>query len=358
MFAGDDTEGEGEGKGQPEAGVGGETKKESESLLKKRLRRQGLGQIHVRRESKDDAWVDILVKGKSQSAGAGQGGGGVPSAASLRKRRSLGDMGVGEAERVREEIRGVLEAQPLDNDDVEEARSSYSVVDETIEGDTAYSGVVDEETDGEALDDLLPAHDHGHSQHARKESSLLPAGLMLNHPNTKSASPKAGLLAAPHPQAPETPSKEHISVLKSGTKNFSSLIEIYREKDKERERERETGVGPSKLPVRSSSLIGRPSTLSSPEEQPRSLSPSLSSQSHAASTTTSHIPIPIPVTISIPSQPEVRPISPTPPSIPDEDLSLDDLGLIPPPNPATPRYVHGAPLHNVVEEEGEDEVDL
>jgi hypothetical protein len=134
-------------------------------------------------------------------------------------------------------------------------------------------------------------------------------------------------------QSPEIKSTTNVTSPFSAPSKTAALIEMYRE----RERGGTTKppsispVGPlaaSRLPVRTSSLNKDVS-----------------------------VPAPVIPAVTIPPPPKVAPPSPKPSSPEPEHLDID-VPHIPfdDPDRSSPlRYVHGAPLHNVLEEEEEED---
>ena len=265
---------------------------------------------HLRRESKDDAWVDILVGAQKRmndpTADLRPSGGRRP----LARRRSLSD-----PELAKEEIAQALKEAgpvPLEDDDVPLSQDnahegSPSPTDEDRYG-RAEDGDSEVSRPRDSIDsaDFEPIpHMHGASvddgsiplnpslTHSRSESGLLPPSLQLNAASSVPHTPEKNTSLPPPPS-------------KVTGKGVSSLIEMYREREKE-------SLSQSRLPVpvRSASV---PTSPSSPKPQPE---PSASED-----------------------------------PVPDEGDPF--VGRV---SPGAPRYVHGAPLHNVVEApEEEDEI--
>ncbi|KAH7910413.1 hypothetical protein BJ138DRAFT_1152931 [Hygrophoropsis aurantiaca] len=150
-------------------------------------------------------------------------------------------------------------------------------------------------------------------EHSRAESTTLPMLLQQNVPEitpTKTPSPPRGKTAA--------------------------LIEMYRE------REQKSTASPSRLPVRSSSLPLKEAALPPvPSDIP---SPSPSPTSPSAPPPIIEAPEPEPEDI-----PEADDFEPDPEHLEPPQLLFETSGRDSP-----GRYVHGAPLHNVMEEEEED----
>lgn len=138
------------------------------------------------------------------------------------------------------------------------------------------------------------------SSHSRAESMTLPQLMQPNHDISKST-----------PQS-----------------KTASLIEMYRE----RERQSLASPAPSKLPVRSTSLTPKNTEL--PPVPPTARTPS-------------------PISAPSSDPPEIGSEAEPEPELGAEYLSADPL-FIEPGRSSPGRYIHGAPLHNVLEEEEED----
>ena len=108
----------------------------------------------------------------------------------------------------------------------------------------------------------------------------------------------------------------------------ASLIEMYRERERKSNNSPGPGAAPSKLPTRSVSLPQNPKLPvgAAPPSVP-------GSKAATAPTTTAHV---------------------SEPSVTESDVESEILEEIPEPNLPV-RYVHGAPLHNVLEEEEEED---
>jgi hypothetical protein len=273
---------------------------------------------HARRESKDDAWVDILVGAQrrlnDQSSDLRPSGTRRPVT-----RRSMSD-----PELAREEIAQALkEAGPVppEDDDVRPSQD-YTHDGTSFTDEDVYGRPEDRDDDMTAPRDSIESEDfepmphmrvtsqddgsippNSPLTHSRSESGLLPPSLQLNVTPHTLRDPQTSASPSPTPLQPKVPGKA-----------VSSLIEMYREREKE-------SLSQSRLPVRSISL------------------PASSSASSALSSP------------STPSAPQPPPES-TVPEAPEEDPFVGRV------SPSAPRYVHGAPLHNVVEapeEEDEEE---
>ncbi|KIJ44471.1 hypothetical protein M422DRAFT_252076 [Sphaerobolus stellatus SS14] len=218
------------------------------------------------------------------------------------------------------------------------------------------------------------------------------------HPRSISPNPHPPAMLNPHAIPSEAPPKPPS---KLPGKGVNSLIEMYRERDASSSASSSPAnvrintvagtLGASRLPVRSTSLVP---TSPNPSNGKSSL-PLPPLPSNAASTTRSASPLlskskasslPIPTSLlpgggarslspsPAPSSPLPQPPHPVPVSQFDdsdnedananetetETGSLDGdlesyLNRHVTVNPATPRYVHGAPLHNVMEAEEEEE---
>ena len=144
------------------------------------------------------------------------------------------------------------------------------------------------------------------------------------------AAPSAGLPSAPAPPRPP----RAIPVVTPGANSdaakskTASLIEMYRERERKSNNSPGTGAAPSKLPTRSVSLPQNPKLPvgAAPPSVP-------GSKATPAATTTAHV---------------------SEPSVTESDVESEILEEIPEPNLPV-RYVHGAPLHNVLEEEEEED---
>ena len=121
------------------------------------------------------------------------------------------------------------------------------------------------------------------------------------------------------PSAPNAPLKDAPALpSKSGASKTASLIEMYRERERQSQ---SSPIPSSRLPVRQASLHP-----GGPRE--RSISPSPSPKPPAA--------------VDLPEIDE--------PAADDDKVSVEDIQIDLP-----TRYVHGAPLHNVLEEPEEEE---
>lgn len=281
----------------------------------KDTRRSKSSMGHLRKESKDDAWVDILVG--SQRRLNDQAAELRPSSDGGRRRRSMSD-----PELAREEIAQALkDAGPKPPEDDDTSLSQYPTHEGTVSptDEDIYGGPEDGESEVAARDSIDSAdfepipHMRGGSvddgsipstmplTHSRSESGLLPPNLQLNvKPFAPAPETDASMSTSPPPPPPKT----------VPGKGVSSLIEMYRERERE-------SLSQSRLPVRSTSLPPLPKVQPQPE----------------------------------PAEPELE-LDPQP-----EVLMTDGedpfVGRV---SPGAPRYVHGAPLHNVVEApEEEDE---
>ncbi|KAF8577497.1 hypothetical protein K439DRAFT_1364585 [Ramaria rubella] len=277
---------------------------------------------HVRKESKDDAWVDILVGAQrrlnDQSAEMR------PAGVTRRpiKRRSLSDP---ELQHAREEIAQALkDAGPVpseaDDDKPVSRDHTQEHAEESQSDEELYGPPEDKTRDSIDSTDFEPMpHMRAPSQddprtlpsntpltHSRSESTLLPPNLQLNAPAAHIA-PATGDAASPPPPPPPP---------KPPGKGVSSLIEMYREREKE-----SMSPAPSRLPVRTASLTP---VSAKPQPQPQAQPP-------------------------LSPQPQAQLEPPAPVSPPEEDPFVGRV------SPGAPRYVHGAPLHNVVEAPEEEE---
>ena len=314
-----------------------------------------------KRQSKDDAWVDILVSGNGKRFG-GQD-------AIMRARRSDPDLAKQEVAQVLAAVKG---HPPSDDeqDDVfmepvdEPMRSSTEDLPSGSDHGPFGASATEEQEDiisspaprkvgyfdlhperrravvSAAEDDprshLVYDDSDSEADYPRKESldwgrqsadnepephapvlvhTITPPRTLPAKPDTKLLSPHTNgeaLLPSPVIAQPQ---------LQSSKSKTSSLIEMYREKERE-------ATQPALQPVRR--LSPQPSV--SPKPPPQQPIP----------------PIPSPVPAPEPSPINVPPAPPrTPSPNPSEDANLDQ-------SPTGPgRYIHGAPLHNVIEEEEE-----
>lgn len=375
----------------------------------------GKGSKAKKRESRDDAWVDILVGSQSRrmdsqaavlrpaTASGALGGAGAVGGVPKNKKR-MGVLGsFGEADRVQEEVRQALrdagppppESVAGDDDDDDDgyrygsfdaSGSQYStdataaasaggdgdspiatvrqagreVLDEQLRPRTSQSLEDEEQADD---DDALygPPELGGRlgTHHARDDRLLLDEADFEPMPHMRSPSDRsefaegsAAAATVPLAVAPKPPAKG---------KGVSSLIEMYREK----EAAATTyggGSSVSRIPIRAPAAST--STIPPP-------SPPLPAPPHLVP---SNAPVPPPhahLIIDAESPSQSRPLSTMtddyPASVGAED---DDASSVVPSeldeqeleeylkkhvkiSSNTPRYVHGAPLHNVVEEEEE-----
>ena len=175
------------------------------------------------------------------------------------------------------------------------------------------------------------------SRYSPEPRSISPA-LNSSRPDLRSVSPvSTGVRPLPAPSLPKGPAVPVPPAPAPQTSKTASLIEMYRER--ERSSQASPIVAPSKLPVRTGASL-----------QPR-LGLGLSMTDRA-----------LPVPTDVPA-PRSRSPSPSAVSVDSVDEALSqpipqslavghaDVGLISSPS----RYVHGAPLHNVLEEEEEEE---
>ena len=328
----------------------------------------GLGRPMTKREkrqSRDDAWVDILVSGSSRRF-AGQD-------AIMKTRRSDPDL-------AKQEVAQVLATVNPPSDDEQdeifmepiEAPARYSTENPPSSIDHGPFGAITTEEDDEEEEeeedavpaprprrpgyfDLHPerkrglgaeddprtriAYDDSDSEadYARKESldwsqqsgdnehdsrapvpvpaqNITPPRPLPSKPHAKLSPPHTngeGLLPPPTITPPQhTPPKGKIS----------SLIEVYREKER----------AATQLPPQPARLSPQPSVSPQPvPQQPVR-------------------PLPLPV-----SKPGPSNVPPPPPRTPSPDSTVDPLTPFDQSPSGPGRYVHGAPLHNVVEEEEE-----
>ena len=322
----------------------------------------GLGRPMTKREkrqSKDDAWVDILVSGNGRRLGAQD--------AALKARRSDPDL-------AKQEVAQVLAAVTPPSDDEQDeivmepvdAPLRFSVENPPSSFDHGPFGATTTEEEEEEEShherplrrpgyfDLHPerrravipgaeddprtrlAYDDSDSEadYPRKESldwsqqhgdnereqrapapvlNVTPPRALPQKPVARVSPPHTngeGLLPSPTIIQPQqTP-------LKSKT---SSLIEMYREKER-------AAAQPSSQPARSS-----PQPSVSPQPVPQPIRP-----------------LPLPAPKPVPSN-----APPSPPRTPSPNPSEDPLVQIDQSPSGPGRYVHGAPLHNVLEEEEE-----
>lgn len=298
---------------------------------------------HARNISKDDAWVDILVAGSSGNMNATT----MAAATPIRPRRSSDPESAGlsgssyhlhDPDRVREEIRQALKgagpkpAEFSDNeaDDVNLGlgRASLSTDHSVDDGNDQYP-----EDDGDALYGLPepprsegPSSDfiNGATNAGRVSlSASLPHGQGNGHHHTQlpSSTGSSGMNVnpvtdLPHGDANRDSSPFSLSVPEAGSR-----------------------LG-SKAALRLASRIN--TSIATNLDSPIQLSQSAE--------------LPQPVVLANGELNEVPEIDDTDSQLPDDGSSLGEptdllSGLAV--NPATPRYIHGAPLHNVVEEEEE-----
>ncbi|KAF8501207.1 hypothetical protein JB92DRAFT_2977043 [Gautieria morchelliformis] len=271
---------------------------------------------HTRKESKDDAWVDILVGAQRRLN---------DQASELRPsgtRRPMMRRSMSDPELAREEIAQALkEAGPIPPED-DDVRPSEDL---TNDGTTSLT---DEDVYGRPDDgdgDVTPARDsiesedfepmpHMHAASQPEDDGSIPTNSRLTHSRSESGllPPSLQLNVTPYTsRAPETSTSPPPPLPKVSGKGVSSLIEMYREREKE-------SLSQSRLPVRSASL------------------PSSSSAS----------------ALSSPSMPIPQPEPTVPEALEEEDPFVGRV------SPGAPRYVHGAPLHNVVEAPEEEDEDV
>ena len=307
----------------------------------------GYGAGHERKESKDDAWVDILVGSQRRMEGhSAESSGG--------KRRSMDDLD-GEMERVQEEVRRVMK-EVGDGEDVEPPRSlSRSRFKARANGVGASSARSSE--DASADDEDVYGAPYSASKLAVPQpfpdAASIDSGDFEPIPHMRAASDQGSSTPQrPLSPPPDTPPKPTVGLGKLGIggKGVSSLIDVYREKEKassspspapssstSRIQAVAGSLGASKLPVRTASLAKPPAIVPSSDSLPPPEPPSTTP----------------PPRSSIISDADSERLSINIEEMDDAALEayLTKHVAI---KPTTPRYVHGAPLHNVVEAEEEE----
>lgn len=171
---------------------------------------------------------------------------------------------------------------------------------------------------------------------------------------TPSPVPKVDVSPPPPPPSEPEPVKP-LNVTPKSQSKTASLIELYREKERGGTSPSSPAT-PSKLPLRTGA------SLSTPSQPIRPISPATSPSSSSTPSPSVVAPVaapvpapaPVPATVHTSSLPSPAP-SPTrqleDDYVPESKLYHDDVSSLQLPI----RYVHGAPLHNVLEEEEEEE---
>lgn len=302
-----------------------------------------------KRESQDDAWVDILVGSQSRRMD-GQAAvmmmrrpgtaeeRGVEEAGAVKHKKRVGVVGsFGEADRVQEEVRKALREagpEPLDVFEYEASSASHYSEKTSAAAAAGRRQRTSEEDDADDDDDDEPEDEQLYGPperggHARVDHASVDSADFEPMPHMRALSERGGGLGdvspSPSPSPlPKLPAKAGVG----------SLIDMYRKK--EEEAAGSVPAGPSKIPVASKPTPALPSHL-----------------------------------VVAPSAPPVAPSGP--PRPPSQEVLIDDdaSSVVPSEmddqeleeylkrhvkiSSSTPRYVHGAPLHNVVEiEEDED----
>ena len=182
--------------------------------------------------------------------------------------------------------------------------------------------------------------------------------------NTASPNPRVDISPPPIELEPVKP----LNIIPKTQSKTASLIEMYREKERGGSPSPSPILPASKLPVRTGASLPAspypprpvspaPATSASPSDP----APASSSSALTPAPAPAPAPVQAPVTVPIPAPaPALASTSislSTPPSTPprqsDSKLYEDELDVSPLAVPS--RYVHGAPLHNVLEEDEEEE---
>ncbi|KAH8105374.1 hypothetical protein BXZ70DRAFT_887431 [Cristinia sonorae] len=152
------------------------------------------------------------------------------------------------------------------------------------------------------------------------------------------------------PPPPEPEPTKPLNVTPKTQSKTASLIEMYREK------ERGGSPSPISLPVSKLPVRTAASLTTSPTTSPRPVSPASTPSTLVSLPPAPNVPPPPPPAHSPAAASATR--TPSPPRQQDDLLSepkiysaAEDRVLLQTP----PRYIHGAPLHNVLEEEEEEE---
>jgi hypothetical protein len=323
---------------------------------------------HKKGESRDDAWVDILVANHSRRM---EGQDVEPKKPTDRIRALKGGRSDPElaSMEVAQALAGVRARSPPSDDEIEEPitlayrDSAYETHDELLVGpETERDHELDHELDPD-VDSIMSAparkrlgyFDLHPERRPRKSDEEDPRARLAdaNSDDEMDDGPiyglasglSAGLPPMPPPHVPgfeitrtrpesTTLPQQVIVPPKRTTSKTAALIEMYRERERESSSITKPPVSPptpasstlSKLPVRSSSL---PSTDTLPKPPIEVSAPSPSPSPSPPPSESEHEPAPDPG---------------EPPRVPLEETGRASPG----------RYIHGAPLHNVVEEEEED----
>jgi hypothetical protein len=324
---------------------------------------------HKKGESRDDAWVDILVANHSrrmegQDAESKKPTDRIRALKGGRSDPELASMEVAQA------LAGVRARSPPSDDETEEPvslayrDSAYEAHDELVVGpETERDNELDHELDPD-VDSIMSAparkrlgyFDLHPERRPRKSDEEDPRARLADANSDDemddgpiyglASSLSAGLSPIPPPHIPgfevtrprpesTTLPQQVIVPPKRTTSKTAALIEMYRERERESSSITKPPVSAtpasptlSKLPVRSSSL---PSTNSLPKLPIEVSAPSPS-------------PSPSPPPSESEQEHEPAPVLGEPSRVPLEETGRASPG----------RYIHGAPLHNVVEEEEED----
>ena len=324
---------------------------------------EGTGKKHNRRRSKDDAWVDILVATNSRRMGGQdaemrphglKGGRSDPELASQEVSEVLAGVRgrfSDDDDEVMEPVAGpsggdtatlqdsLLEPDQSDRDsvrygreeddesikpkrrmgyfDLHPERRPPTVVDDprdhlsrpSYESDTSTENPYTAATVQQRTHLNVDPDPENYRQSAGSEYSE-PEAMTITPPRPAAREPKP-LRALPNPPAPqEAPAPAPPT--KSGNSKTASLIEMYRERERQSQ---SSPIPPSRLPVRQASLQanGKSSPLPSPSAPPAADLPEIEDSA-------------------------------------EDKVSVEDVQIDLP-----TRYVHGAPLHNVMEEPEEEE---
>ncbi|KAG8919332.1 hypothetical protein FRC02_001745 [Tulasnella sp. 418] len=372
----------------------------SGELLSTPVKPRGLaalaGSKHGRKHSKDDAWVDILVAGQrrmanqdSPSRPMGNSNGTPDNGSLLRTPRTSLNRARSDPELAREEIARALAIANRatvdfgndvdDEDDLYDSQAGHGGYQQHQQR-RGYGS--EEEEEVMEVPSIVRRQQSGPAIHVRSASESSEGGLPYDrssypprrphyrsdeeaddedepispppppplskdgHTNGTSNAPLPNRTPSPNPPAPEPTTPENQIAQPQGRRpgggnGVSSLIQMYGKKDQDAA----AGVyhaktPPSKLPVRSLAQSNNPLLAIAAMHQQQSPSPT-SPVGKAGKMTDSPSPV------------HSRDETPSPPPPQPSPQETYDLPPRLSPSPALPRYVHGAPLHNVMEEESE-----